>query len=147
MQAIDKVHRRFERTALSSPARFKQTWKMRQEHLSARYHRTQRCDSRLSRTKMKKAEENLIFSNPARPNRSMPLAHTGVSASFSPADDFWELRISIDQVVKNEEATYARAGQSIRGAGLDDGDLLVIDRTKNPRTTPLPCVLSTANLP
>lgn len=86
---------------------------------------------------MKKAEENLIFFQPQKDqNRSMPLAHTGVSAGFpSPADDFKELRISIDQeVVKNEEATfYARvAGQSMQGAGLDDGDLLVIDRSKEP---------------
>ncbi len=86
---------------------------------------------------MKKAEENLIFFQPQQDqNRSMPLAHTGVSAGFpSPADDFKELRISIDQeVVKNEEATfYARvAGQSMQGAGLDDGDLLVIDRSKEP---------------
>ena len=45
------------------------------------------------------------------------------------------MRISIDQeVVKNEEATfYARVdGQSMQGAGLDDGDLLVIDRSKEP---------------
>ena len=86
---------------------------------------------------MKKAEENLIFFQPKQDqNRSIPLAHTGVSAGFpSPADDFKELRISIDQeVVKNEEATfYARvAGQSMQGAGLDDGDLLVIDRSKEP---------------
>lgn len=86
---------------------------------------------------MKKAEENLIFFQPQQDqNRSIPLAHTGVSAGFpSPADDFKELRISIDQeVVKNEEATfYARvAGQSMQGAGLDDGDLLVIDRSKEP---------------
>jgi DNA polymerase V len=86
---------------------------------------------------MKKTEENLIFFQSQQDqNRSMPLAHTGVSAGFpSPADDFKELRISIDQeVVKNEEATfYARvAGQSMQGAGLDDGDLLVIDRSKEP---------------
>ena len=79
----------------------------------------------------------MIFFQPQQDqNRSMPLAHTGVSAGFpSPADDFKELRISIDQeVVKNEEATfYARvAGQSMQGAGLDDGDLLVIDRSKEP---------------
>jgi DNA polymerase V len=64
----------------------------------------------------------------------MPLAQNGVSAGFpSPADDFKEIRISIDQeVVKNAEATfYARvAGESMQGAGLDDGDLLVIDRSK-----------------
>jgi DNA polymerase V len=65
------------------------------------------------------------------------LAQEGVSAGFpSPADDFKELRISIDQeVVRNEEATfYARvSGESMQGAGLDDGDLLVIDRSMEPQ--------------
>ncbi|MDG1711598.1 MAG: translesion error-prone DNA polymerase V autoproteolytic subunit [Flavobacteriaceae bacterium] len=63
-------------------------------------------------------------------------AQEGISAGFpSPADDFKELRISIDQeVVRNEEATfYARvSGESMQGAGLDDGDLLVIDRSLEP---------------
>ena len=86
---------------------------------------------------MKKTNETLIFFHPNKEqNRNIPLANTGVSAGFpSPADDFKELRISIDQeVVKNEEATfYARvSGQSMQGAGLDDGDLLVIDRSKEP---------------
>ena len=64
------------------------------------------------------------------------LFNEGVSAGFpSPADDFKELRISIDkEVVKNETATfYARvSGESMQGAGLDDGDLLVIDRSLEP---------------
>ena len=64
------------------------------------------------------------------------LVNDGVSAGFpSPADDFKELRISIDkEVVKNETATfYARvSGESMQGAGLDDGDLLVIDRSLEP---------------
>ena len=64
------------------------------------------------------------------------LVNEGVSAGFpSPADDFKELRISIDkEVVKNETATfYARvSGESMQGAGLDDGDLLVIDRSLEP---------------
>lgn len=86
---------------------------------------------------MNKTTENLIFFKPAEEKtHHIPLANTGVSAGFpSPADDFKELRISIDQeVVKNEEATfYARvAGQSMQGAGLDDGDLLVIYRSKEP---------------
>ena len=67
----------------------------------------------------------------------MWLAGDGVSAGFpSPADDFKETRISLDKVaVKNEAATfYARvAGQSMIGAGLDDGDLLVIDRSLEPQ--------------
>lgn len=87
---------------------------------------------------MNSSKEKLVFYTPNNENNSsVPLAHTGVSAGFpSPADDFKELRISIDQeVVKNEEATfYARvAGESMQGAGLDDGDLLVIDRSKEPQ--------------
>lgn len=86
---------------------------------------------------MKQPNKTVVFFKPNEDNiKDIPLAHTGVSAGFpSPADDFKELRISIDQeVVKNEEATfYARVdGQSMQGAGLDDGDLLVIDRSKEP---------------
>ena len=64
------------------------------------------------------------------------LAEEGISAGFpSPADDFKETRISLDkELVKNKEATfYARvSGDSMVGAGLEDGDLLVIDRSKSP---------------
>ena len=64
------------------------------------------------------------------------LAEEGISAGFpSPADDFKEIRISLDkELVKNKEATfYARVdGDSMVGAGLEDGDLLVIDRSLNP---------------
>ena len=86
---------------------------------------------------MKQSNKALVFFKPNQDNiKEIPLAHTGISAGFpSPADDFKELRISIDQeVVKNEEATfYARVdGQSMHGAGLDDGDLLVIDRSREP---------------
>ena len=64
------------------------------------------------------------------------LAEEGISAGFpSPADDFKETRISLDrELVRNKEATfYARvSGDSMIGAGLDDGDLLIIDRSLNP---------------
>ncbi len=64
------------------------------------------------------------------------LAEDGISAGFpSPADDFKEIRISLDrELIKNREATfYARvSGDSMIGAGLEDGDLLVIDRSLNP---------------
>lgn len=82
--------------------------------------------------------QKLIFFHPNQDNQKhLYLAQEGVSAGFpSPADDFKELRISIDQeVVRNEEATfYARvSGESMQGAGLDDGDLLVIDRSMEPQ--------------
>ncbi|HLT53924.1 MAG TPA: translesion error-prone DNA polymerase V autoproteolytic subunit [Flavobacteriaceae bacterium] len=61
---------------------------------------------------------------------------TGISAGFpSPADDFKEQRLSLDrELVKNKEATFfARvSGQSMIGAGLEDNDLLVIDRSLEP---------------
>jgi len=61
------------------------------------------------------------------------LVEEGISAGFpSPADDFKEIRISLDkELVKNKDATfYARvSGDSMIGAGLDDGDLLIIDRS------------------
>ena len=64
------------------------------------------------------------------------LAEDEISAGFpSPADDFKEIRISLDrELVKNKEATfYARvSGDSMVGAGLEHGDLLVIDRSINP---------------
>lgn len=61
---------------------------------------------------------------------------SGISAGFpSPAEDFKEQRLSLDQeLIKNKEATFfARvSGQSMIGAGLDDSDLLVIDRSLEP---------------
>ena len=88
--------------------------------------------------KEQRRKKGIVFFKPNTDAfQEMPLAQNGVSAGFpSPADDFKELRISIDQeVVKNAEATfYARvAGESMQGAGLDDGDLLVIDRSKDPQ--------------
>ena len=60
----------------------------------------------------------------------------GISAGFpSPADDFKEIRISLDkELINNKESTfYARAsGNSMEGAGIFDGDLLIIDRSIEP---------------
>jgi len=63
----------------------------------------------------------------------LPYISSGIKAGFpSPAADFDESKISLDNVlVKNKEATfYAKAsGNSMTGAGIDDGDILVIDRS------------------
>ena len=65
------------------------------------------------------------------------LIEQGISAGFpSPADDFKEIRISLDrELVKNEESTfYAKvSGDSMEDAGMSDGDLLVIDRAIEPK--------------
>ncbi|MCX2678786.1 translesion error-prone DNA polymerase V autoproteolytic subunit [Galbibacter sp. EGI 63066] len=64
------------------------------------------------------------------------MAEGGIAAGFpSPAEDFKETRIDLNkELIKNKEATfYARvSGQSMEDAGLDDGDLLVIDKSLEP---------------
>lgn len=66
-------------------------------------------------------------------SNELPFIAGGIKAGFpSPAADFDETKISLDNVlVKNREATfYAKAsGNSMIGAGIDDGDILVIDRS------------------
>ena len=60
-----------------------------------------------------------------------------IKAGFpSPAADFEESKVSLDHLlIKNKEATfYAKAsGNSMIGAGIDDGDILVIDRSLESR--------------
>ena len=82
-------------------------------------------------------KEKLIFLKPKKGNSNGQwLVEQGISAGFpSPADDFKEIRISLDkELVKNQESTfYARVnGDSMVEAGIDDGDLLVVDRSLNP---------------
>jgi len=82
-------------------------------------------------------KKGIHFFKPKKENKiGQWLAEEGISAGFpSPADDFKENRISLDrELIKNLEATfYARVdGDSMIGAGLEDGDLLVIDRSLEP---------------
>lgn len=67
----------------------------------------------------------------------IPLVGSIVHAGFpSPADDFIEMNISLDQeLILNKEATfYARVeGDSMKDANIHDGDLLVIDRSLEPQ--------------
>jgi DNA polymerase V len=66
----------------------------------------------------------------------IPYVEAGISAGFpSPADDFLDLSIDLNkELVKNPSATfYGRVrGKSMIGAGLNDGDLLIIDRSLEP---------------
>ena len=82
-------------------------------------------------------KEKITFLKPKEGNSiGQWLIEQGISAGFpSPADDFKEIRISLDkELVKNQESTfYARAnGDSMVEAGINDGDLLVIDKSLSP---------------
>src|SRR4030066_144105 len=71
-------------------------------------------------------------SNAMLPPGSHPLLARPVLAGFpSPADDYIEGCISLDDyLVRHKEATFFLkvAGDSMRGLGIFDGDLLVVDR-------------------
>ena len=82
-------------------------------------------------------KSNLTFFIPDLENpQEQSYFPSGIRAGFpSPAADFDESKISLDNVlVKNREATfYAKAsGTSMIGAGIDDGDIMVIDRSLEP---------------
>ncbi len=68
---------------------------------------------------------------------ALPLYASGVSAGFpSPADDYLEGALDLNEhLVKEPAATFfVRArGDSMTGAGIHDGDLLVVDRSREAR--------------
>ena len=83
-----------------------------------------------------KKKNTLNFFAPSHGRLEAILINAGISAGFpSPAGDFKQERISLDkELIKNKEATFfARvSGESMINAGLEDGDLIVIDRSLEP---------------
>ena len=67
---------------------------------------------------------------------NLPLIDSGISAGFpSPAGDFLDVSIDLNkEFVKNPSTTfYGRVrGDSMVNAGLNDGDLLIIDKSLEP---------------
>lgn len=67
---------------------------------------------------------------------ALPYTEGGISAGFpSPALDFMEQRIDLNvHLIKHPSSTfYGRVkGQSLKDAGIDDGDLLIIDKSLEP---------------
>lgn len=68
--------------------------------------------------------------------QAQPFITAGISAGFaSPAQDFLEVRIDLNEALTNNKLTtfYIRvSGNSMTDAGIDDGDLLVVDRSLEP---------------
>jgi len=65
-------------------------------------------------------------------HRQRALLRSAVPAGFaSPADDYVEQRLSLDaHLIQHRESTFFMrvSGDSMRGRGIFDGDLLVVDR-------------------
>ena len=88
---------------------------------------------------MKRNQQNelLTFYKSIQGTTKLEFVSEGISAGFpSPADDFKNKRISLDEELINDVNTtyYARvSGESMIGAGLDNNDLLVIDKSITPK--------------
>lgn len=68
---------------------------------------------------------------------SLPLFASRVPAGFpSPADDYVDQRLDLNtHLVEHPAATFFTrvSGHSMRGAGIHDGDLLIVDRALEPQ--------------
>lgn len=77
-----------------------------------------------------------IFNPDNEQTRELPLSNEHIAAGFpSPADDFPAHKLDLNhELIKNPASTfYARvSGVSMVDAGIDDGDLLVIDKSIEP---------------
>lgn len=86
--------------------------------------------------KIYKSEKLEIFSVDTSVKMELPFIDTGVSAGFpSPAEDYIEQRIDLNGVlIKNPSSTfYAKVkGNSMKGAGVYDGDIVIIDKSLVP---------------
>ena len=87
--------------------------------------------------KISESEELEFYSAETTTELKIPLFESGVSAGFpSPADDYLDLPIDLNEfLIKHPAATfYVRVkGNSMEGAGILNGDLLIVDRAEEPR--------------
>lgn len=79
----------------------------------------------------------ILYSADLSSELELLFADQGIRAGFpSPAQDYMSDSIDLNQELIRHPATtfYARAvGDSMKGCGIDDGDLLVIDKAIDPQ--------------
>lgn len=85
---------------------------------------------------LEKQSKLQFFKPSTEKSMDLPLVEATVSAGFpSPAEDYLESRLDLNEaLIANESATfYARVkGDSMTLAGISDGDLLIIDKSRRP---------------
>ena len=83
------------------------------------------------------AKVEIVYKPDRSTKRNQPLFIANVPAGFpSPADDYKEEKLDLNKyLIKNPVATYfvRVSGDSMIGAGIHSGDLLVVDRSIEPR--------------
>lgn len=69
--------------------------------------------------------------------QKIPLFEGSVSAGFpSPADDYMDMDLDLhDHLVQNPSSTFCvkAIGESMKDAGIQSGDIMVVDRSLNPK--------------
>ncbi len=81
------------------------------------------------------APEGVLLPDPSALRQAFPLYASRVPAGFpSPADDYVDKRLDLNDLVERPAATFfvKVTGDSMTGASIQDGDLLVVDRSLEP---------------
>ena len=77
-----------------------------------------------------------VFSVSTETKLSRPFIDQGISAGFpSPAQDFIDLSIDLNkELIKHPSSTFFGRvkGTSMKDAGINNGDLLIVDKSMNP---------------
>ncbi len=87
--------------------------------------------------KAEKGTPDNLKPEPAGTGEGIPMAVAGISAGFpSPADDYLEAGIDLNrELIRNPSSTFFGRvrGLSMIDAGINEGDVLVIDKSLEPR--------------
>lgn len=87
--------------------------------------------------KKNKSNELELYSISIEHSKERPLMNASVKAGFpSPAEDFMETAIDLNvELLKNPAATFfcRVSGDSMCDMGINDGDLLIIDKSLEPQ--------------
>ena len=81
------------------------------------------------------APEGALLPDPSAVKQAFPLYASRVPAGFpSPADDYVDQRLDLNDLVERPAATFfvKVTGDSMTGASIHDGDLLMVDRSLPP---------------
>lgn len=85
----------------------------------------------------KKVSALRLFSADTATKMNLPLAEGGISAGFpSPAQEYIDLSLDLNkELISNPSSTFFGRvrGESMKDAGILDGDLLVIDKSLEPQ--------------
>ena len=95
-------------------------------------------------------KSNLVKKHKNNSLETVPYILSRISAGFpSPADDYIENNLSISELlIKNQLSTFLMkaSGESMIEAGINDGDVLVVDRSLEARSRDIVIAIFEGNL-